>query len=200
MNQVVIQFITTILLCISLRQTQAEDGNLNKSPPLHISNGSSSIDIIIDRHIIHFMDTDPSSPLKKRIDNLQALLKTYFLDHPREPKYSFTFGLYSELNARMAALASCSQQWNFQAGRAQTKNTANWLRERLNKEQAYRELIPAFEAIGYQINIASMESINLCNSREIDWTNTLRSCQTSIPAKAELPCGALLTFSLNLTR
>ena len=196
MKQILILFVTAILLCVSLCQAQAE-GNLNKYPPLHFSNNTSSLDVITNRNILHFTDTDSSRSLKQRIDSLKTLLNTYFSAYPQEPKYSFTFGLYAELNDRMTSLASCSRQWDFQTGRTKNKNTATWLRDLLNQEQAYHELVPAFQAIGYQIEIASLESISLCDSEKIDWANTPRSCQRSLSPKAKLPCGALLTFSIH---
>ncbi|MCX7112843.1 MAG: hypothetical protein NTX45_22535 [Proteobacteria bacterium] len=199
MKQVLVLFVTAILLSISLCKALA-DGDLNKSPPLHLINNTSYLDVVINRNIIHFTDSDSSRSLKQRIDSLQTLLNTYFSDHPRELKYSFTFGPYAELNARMASLASCSQQWDFRSGQIKKGNTATWLRELLNQELAFHELIPVFEAIGYQIEIASLESISLCHSKEIDWVNTPRSCQRSISRQVKLPCGALLTFSLNSTR
>ena len=67
-----------------------------------------------------------------------------------------------------------------------------------DEEFADHELMPVFEAIGYQIEIASLESISLCNSDEINWANTPRSCHYPISPKAKLPCGALLTFRINL--
>jgi hypothetical protein len=194
MNQVAMGFVTTILLFFCLGQIEA--GPLNKPAPLHIKSGNSAIYVIVERRIIHFTNTDPSSPLELRIDDLRSLLNTYFLDHARESRYSFTFGQYTELNARMASAASCSRQWNFQAGRASIGDSATWLRKRLNEEQAYRELVPVFDEIGYRIDIAAMESISLCGPAEIDWTSAPRSCRTPIPPQAKLPCGALLTFSL----
>jgi hypothetical protein len=194
MNQVMIGFATTILLSFCLWQT--ETGPLNKPAPLHIKSGNSAISVIVKRRIIHFTNTEPSSPLELRIDDLRSLLNTYFLDHARESHYSFTFGQYTELNARMASAASCSRQWNSQAGRARNGNSASWLRKQLNKEQAYRELIPVFDEIGYRIDIAAMESIILCRAAEIDWTSAPRSCSVPIPPRAKLPCGAMLTFSL----
>ncbi len=191
------QIITAILLCFCIGQSQAA-GSLYKSTPFHISCGSSSIDVLIERHIIHFTDSDPSRPLQQRLDALRILLNTYFMDHPRAFRYSFTFGSYSELNNRMAATASCSQKWDFQTGRTRIKNSTNWLSKRLNKDHAYRELIPLFETIGYRIDISSMESISLCGPGEIDWKSAPRSCKTSLPPEAKLPCGALVTFTLSI--
>ena len=195
MNQVPIGFVTAILLFFCLGQTEA--GPLNKPEPLHIKRGNSAIYVIVERRIIHFTNTEqPSIPLKLRIGDLRSLLNTYFLNHARESSYLFTFGQYSELNARMASTASCSRQWNFQAGRTRTGNSANWLLKRLNKERAYGELVSMFDEIGYRIDIAAIESISLCGPAEIDWTSAPRSCHTPTPPQAKLPCGALLTFIL----
>jgi len=194
MNQVMMGFATTILLFFCLGQT--ETGPLNKPAPLHIKSGNSAIYVIVKRRIIHFTNTELSSPLEVRLDDLRSLLNTYFLDHARESHYSFTFGQYTELNARMASAASCSRQWNSQAGRARSGNSSSWLRKQLNREQAYRELVPVFDEIGYRIDIAAMESISLCRPAEIDWTRAPRSCRAPLPPQAKLPCGALLTFRL----
>ncbi len=191
--------LTAILLFFCIGQSQAAE-TLYKSTPLHISCGSSSLDVMIDRRIIHFTDSDPSKPLNQRIDALGCLLNTYFIDHPRESMYNFTFGSYAELNNRMAASVSCSRNWDFQTGRTRHRDSAHWLQKLLNKDQAYSELIPLFKTIGYRIEIASMESISLCRPAEIDWRSASRTCKTAIPTKAKLPCGALLTFTLSLDR
>jgi hypothetical protein len=169
---------------------------LNKSFPLHLTYNTSSLDVIVGRNIIHFMDVESEYVLQQRIDNLQHLLNIYFTDHPHAPNYDFTFSAYPEFNARMAAIASCSKQWNLRTGQAKNNNTANWLRETLNQAQVFHELVPIFAKLGYQIEIASLESIILCHSKEIDWENTPRSCQNALSAQDKLPCGALLSFKL----
>ena len=197
MRKLAIQWLLTIILCLGLKPALA-DGDLHKSPPLHLSKATSSLDIIVDRRIINFSDSDPATSLPVRLDNLLALLNTYFLDHPHEPEYYFTFGLYPELNAKMAAIASCSKQWDFKTGTLKTHSTNKWLLEQLNTEPAYPELLPVFAAIGYQIHLATIESINLCAAKKIDWTNLPPACDATLPPKAQLPCGALLTFKLKL--
>ena len=174
------------------------DGELDKSPPYHLNQNGATLDVITARRIIHFGDAVPSLPTGQRIAKLRALLDTYFSDHPKETVYTFTFGQYDELNDRMAALASCSRQWDFRSGKM--KNPAGWLREMLNKEASYRELIPVFEAVGYRIEVASLESIALCASKEIDWSRVKRACQTLLPAEAKLPCGALIAYRLTRYR
>jgi|CXWL01.1.fsa_nt_gi hypothetical protein len=196
---ILIPRVIAILLCFVLVQSQAA-GKLQKSSPIHISCGSASLNVIADRHIINFTDSNPSSSLKERINALGCLLNTYFIDHPRDAGYVFTFGTYAELNNRMAASVSCSPKWNFKTGQMRNKHTANWLRKLLNNEQAYQELIPLFKTMGYRIEISSMESISLCRPEEIDWKNAPRSCKTPLSPQAKLPCGALLTFTLHLDR
>ncbi len=194
---ILIPRVIAILFCFGLVQSQAA-GKLQKSSPIHIRCGSASLNVMTDRHIINFTDSNPSSSLKERINALGCLLNNYFNDHPRDARYSFTFGTYTELNNRMAASVSCSPKWNFKTGQMRNKHTSNWLRKLLNNEQAYQELIPLFKTLGYRIEISSMESISLCRSEEIDWKNAPRSCKTPLAPQAKLPCGALLTFTLNL--
>ena len=183
-----------VLLC--LRLAQGEVGTLNKPPPLHLSNGDASLDVILERRILRFQSARPDASLEQRVDSLRALLEVFFLDHPKESQYSFVFGSYNELNSRMARAVSCSPQWDFDAGRVRSGDTAAWLRDYLGEIKAYDELLPVFDALGYRIEIASMESIALCGTSEIDLNGGLRPCRTPIPPKAKLPCGALITFKL----
>jgi hypothetical protein len=194
---ILIPCVIAILLCFGLGQSQA-DGILKKSSPIIIHSGNASLNVMRDRKIINFIDSNPSSSLKERINALSCLLNTYFSDHPRDARYAFTFGTYTELNNRMAATVSCSAIWDFKTGQARNKDTASWLRKLLNNKQAYQELIPIFKTMGYRIEIASMESISLCSPEEFDWKNTPRSCKTPLAPQAKLPCGALLTFTLSL--
>ena len=194
MGRIETRLVLAILLGFCLGKAQA--GALNKPTPIHFIQEEAALDVLLERRVIHFKTAKPDSSLEHRVDRLRSLMASFFLNHARESRYSFTFGQYSELNSRMASAASCSPQWDLHTGRARSGDTATWLRESLNHTQAYRELVPVFDTLGYQVNISSLESIVLCRPAEIDWTHGPRSCQIPIPAKAKLPCGALITFSL----
>jgi hypothetical protein len=189
-----------LMACLAPAQDRAgvqdTGGALVKPPPLHLTHGDASLDVIPERRAIRFSSSNPESPLERRIEELRSLLSAFFRNHPKEPRYSFTFGQYPELNARMASAASCSPQWDAAAGRSRSGTTAAWLRETLGRAQAFRELTPVFETFGYRIDIAAMESIALCRPTEIDWARAPRSCQSPLPSTAKVPCGALLTFAL----
>ncbi|HEX8873184.1 MAG TPA: hypothetical protein VF780_01050 [Nitrosospira sp.] len=185
-----------VLLCFWLGQARA--GALHKPRPLQLVNEDATIDIILEKGIIHFRTNNPNSSLEHKADRLRSLMSRFFLDHSKESQYLFTFGQYPELNSRMAGIASCSQQWDFKAGRVRSEDTATWLRMELNKGQVYHELVQVFDEFGYRIEISGLESIALCRPAEIDWTAVPRSCQTPIPPKAKLPCGGLITYRLTM--
>jgi hypothetical protein len=182
-----------VLFCLSPGQPTA--GQLDKPSPLHLTHGNASLDVIVERGIMRFT-ARPASPLDQRIEGLRSLLSSFFADHPKERRYTLTLGEYPELNARMASAASCSQQWDTAAGRVRSGDSNAWLRKTLGETEAFREVVPVFDAFGYGIDIGSMESIAVCGLAEIDWAGVQRSCQTPIPRGAKLPCGALITFAV----
>ena len=170
---------------------------LGKPAPLHLTHGDASLDAIPSRGILNFRSASPNSASRQSMEALRSLLAGYFQGHPKESRYTFSIGPYEELNVRMAAVASCSTQWDFRIGKIRSGDTAAWLREQLAQAEAHQELVPVFAEFGYAIDIASLESILLCKASEIDWGKAQRPCQGAIPPKAKLPCGALITFNVS---
>lgn len=149
-----------------------------------------------DSGAMQFRANPKGSPMTARIQPLRDRLGEYFRSQPSKKAHSLSVGPYPELNARMASLASCSADWDARRGQPRSGPIGPWLLGLLNLTRAHQELVAAVEPLGYDIHVAALEKVVLCRPDQIDWASAARSCPTVLPARARLPCGALVTFSL----
>ena len=185
------------LLSCGIGCTRAGPGDLPKTAPEKVTRDGATLEVIEPRQVIRFTTSQPGLATGARAELLGKSLADYFKSHTPAPRYALTFGRFDELNNRMAAAASCSDQWDTQQGRTKGDvRVAAWLRETLDRDHAYRELTPAVDSAGFRLTIRSLESIALCSPAEIDWKQAARACDTPLPPTAKLPCGALTTFDL----
>jgi hypothetical protein len=167
---------------------------LDKTRPQMFTRDGASLRVYTSERVLHFTPAataDAATSARTLADLLSAMAGA-------QPgaSYRLGFGRYSELNARMAALAACSPEWDARVGRPETHAPGPWLRRALADHLAYRELVEALRPAGWRVSIASVESVLLCLPAEIDWTLAPRPCAQAPAESARLPCGALITFEL----
>jgi hypothetical protein len=126
--------------------------------PVRLTRDEATLEAISPRPILRFTVGRADLSLQRRLDLLRELLKSYFSNHSKEPKYAFTFGRFEELNNRMAAIASCTTDWDARTARPKSGNVNQWLVDQLNQSAAYGELAALFDPVGYRVKTSSMES------------------------------------------
>lgn len=190
--------IVFVLLCVLL--LVGHDANpaggqaLDKAPSQLFTRDGASLQVYASRRVLRF--TPAATVNAAASAHTLAELLSAMTDVQPGASYRLAFGRYAELNARMAALAACSPQWDARRGRPSKQAAGPWVRQALADGPAYTELAEALRPAGWRVSIASVESVLLCRPAEIDWAQAPRRCAQAPAASARLPCGALITFEL----
>ena len=168
---------------------------LVKAPPQTLFREGAQLQLVGARRVLRFL---PAEGVATRAS--ARLLVDMMKDIgalPAAGPYTLSIGRYPEFNARMAATAACSSDWDARRGRPLSQPAGPWLRKALAKGSAYSELAEALQAAGWRLRISSLESVLLCKAADIDFSDAPLDCAPSLAASARLPCGALVAFEID---
>ena len=197
-----------LIACGGAAAPETPTGTLAKTPPLQLTRTEAGHEAtllfqaaadLLSLQVRPLGDDASPLPMTRRTALWAPLLDELFAQHGRRPTYLLAVGDYPELNARLAAAAACSDEWDVTRGRPRSGDAGSSVVRCLDGADAYGELTQLFTPRGYRVSTHSAESVLTCAWKEVPRAAAEVECARDVSPDAIVPCGASILFRLTST-